>query len=89
MGTRLRRSATHLVTTHPFVADGRQTGRVTRRAAVDRALPWVLRAVWVGVLVAGGDAVDDASSAVRKAPLAPLALGDISIVPQFNPHQPA
>lgn len=33
---------------------------MTRRISIDRALPWALRAAWVGVLVAGGGAVDEA-----------------------------
>jgi len=35
---------------------------VTDTSPVERILPWVLRLVWIGVLVAGGAAIDDATA---------------------------
>ncbi len=45
-----------------FCALGRQTGRVIDVARLERAMPWVLRIVWIGVLVAGGAAIDEATA---------------------------
>jgi hypothetical protein len=61
-----------------FGGRGRQTDRVIDVARLERAMPWVLRAVWIGVLVAGGAAIDEATAssadsfgdAVRYASLA-------------------
>ena len=40
----------------------RQTWRVIDLARLERAIPWVLRLVWIGVLVAGGAAIDEATA---------------------------
>lgn len=45
-----------------FAGPGRQTGRVIDVARLERAMPWVLRIVWIGVLVAGGAAIDEATA---------------------------
>lgn len=44
-----------------FVAPTRQTELVTSPSSIERLLPWLLRLIWVGVLVAGGPAIDGAT----------------------------
>jgi hypothetical protein len=39
----------------------RHTGAVPGPTVSERALPWVVRAAWVGVLLSGGRAIDDAT----------------------------
>ncbi len=39
-----------------------QTGPVPAPSVVDRVIPWLLRLVWIGVLVAGGAAIDGAAA---------------------------
>lgn len=45
----------------------RQTCRVIDVARLERALPWALRLIWIGVLVAGGAALDDATESSGDA----------------------
>lgn len=45
-----------------FCVRDRQTGPVTDLARLEPAMPWVLRVVWIGVLVVGGAAIDEATS---------------------------
>lgn len=44
----------------PRGAFARQTDGVDSAPAIERVLPWLLRVVWIGVLLAGGQALDDA-----------------------------
>lgn len=56
----------------------RQTGGVSDRLTTDRLLPWVLRASWAAVLVAGGPALDAATTSTD--PTVGDALGVIGLI---------
>jgi hypothetical protein len=50
---------------------------VTDTSRLERALPWVLRLIWIGVLVAGGGAIDEATSSSAEV------VGDVARATAF------